>query len=136
MARQPQTLLTKAVQRQLRGDTPRERLLHRLHTVVLVLNGHSASEVANIYNDSPRAVAYWVSRFNEKGMIGLQEEQRPGRPSKLSDRQMNKLQTVLRRAKQKSESINAKTLAALILSKFEILLTTRQCWRILSKLRS
>jgi transposase len=130
------SISTKAIQRELRGETPRERLLHRLHGVVLVLSGRSASEVAGIYGDSPRAVAYWVSRFNEEGMAGLEEEQRPGRPSKLDERQMKSLQTFLKRAKQNAESINAKALAAFILSEFGISLTARQCWRILNKFKS
>lgn len=136
MKRKTKTISTKAIQRELRGETPRERLLHRLHSVVLVLSGRSASQVASIYGDSPRAVAYWVSRFREEGMAGLEEAQRPGRPSKLTDIEMKSLQTFLERAKRNSESINAKTLAAFILSKFGISLTVRQCWRILKKFKS
>jgi transposase len=129
-------ILTKAIQRQVRGDTPRERLLHRLHSIVLVLNGRSASEVAGIYGDSPRAVAYWVSRFKEEGIAGLEEHQRPGRPSKLDARQVKTLQTFLKRAKHKSKPINARALAAFIVSEFGISLTARQCWRILNKFKS
>lgn len=136
MKPKPNKLSIKSIQRTLRGETPRERLLHRLHSVVLVLSGHSASEIARVLGDSPRAVAYWVSRFNEAGTSGLAEDQRPGRPSKLDDKQMGKLQTFVKRAKQQSESINAQALATFILSEFGISLTARQCWRILNKLKS
>ena len=121
--------------RTLRGETPRERLLHRLHSVVLTLSGQSASEVARIHGDSPRAVAYWVTRFNDEGVAGLEEDQRPGRPSKLNARQMDKLQTFLKRSEQQSKSINAKALATFILKKFSISLTPRQCWRIRNKIK-
>lgn len=129
-------ILTKVMLRTLRGETPRERLLHRLHSVVLVLSGQSASEVARIHGDSPRAVAYWVTRFNDEGVAGLEEDQRPGRPSKLDARQMDKLQTFLKRSEQQSKPINAEALAAFILTAFEISLTPRQCWRILNKIKS
>ena len=136
MKQRQKNILTKAVQRTLRGETPRERLLHRLHSVVLVLSGQSSSEVARIHGDSPRAVACWVSRFNAEGVTGLEDDQRPGRPSKLDARQMKKLQQFLKRAKQSSQPINADALAAFILSEFRISLTARQCWRILNKLKS
>ena len=136
MKRQHKNILTKAIQWELRGETRHERLLHRLHCVVLVLSGHSASEIARIYGDSPRAVAYWVSSFNKDGLTGLTEEQRSGRPSKMNERQMKKLQTYLKRAKQKSESVNAKMLATFILSEFGISMASRQCWRILGKFKS
>jgi transposase len=136
MKRKRKSILTKGIQQQLRGETPRERLLHRLHSVVLVLSGYSASEAGRIYGDSPRAVAYWVKRFNDEGMAGLEDDQRPGRPSKLDERQIKQLQTFLKQAKQKTELINAETVAAFILSEFGISLTARQCWRILNKLKS
>ena len=136
MKAKPKKISTKARQLQLHGETPRERLLHRLHSVVLVLSGRSANEVAGIYGDSPRAVAYWVSRFNDEGMAGLEEDQRPGRPSKLNKQQMKKLQAFVDRAKQGSKLINAKTLADFISSECGVSLTARQCWRILNKFKS
>jgi transposase len=136
MKRIPKKVLTKGIQQQLRGETPRERLLHRLHSVVLVLSGYSASEAGRIHGDSPRAVAYWVNRFNDKGMAGLEDDQRPGRPSKLDEHQIKKLQIFLKQAERKSESINAERASAFILSEFGVSLTARQCWRILNKLKS
>jgi len=131
----PNNILTKAMLRMLRGETPRERLLHRLHSVVLVQSGQSASEVARIHGDSPRAVAYWVTRFNNEGVKGLGENKRPGRPSKLDALQMDKLQRLMKRSKQQAKSINAEALAAFILTEFGISLTPRQCWRILNKIK-
>ena len=136
MNRKTKNILTKTIKQQLGGETSRERLLHRLHSVILVLSGYSASEVARIHGDSPRAVAYWVSRFNGEGIAGLEDDQRPGRPSKLNERQIKRLRTFLALAERKSESINAETLAAFILSEFGVSLTTRQCWRILNRLKS
>ena len=118
----------------LRGDSSLERLLHRLHSVALVLSGLSASEAARIYGDSPRAVAYWVTQFKKDGLDGLHEETRPGRPSKLNQSQLKKLQTLLNKSATKSKSVKAEILAEYISKEFGIVLTVRQCWRIVNRL--
>jgi transposase len=118
----------------LRGNSQRERILHRMHSVVLVLSGLTAVQVAKIYGDSSRAVAYWVEHFKQHGASGLEEAVRPGRPSKLSVSQFKKLQSFVRRSREKPERVNAKTLSLYLLREFEITLTPRQCWRILKRL--
>lgn len=118
----------------LRGDSSRERLLHRLHSVALVLSGLSASEAARIYGHSPRAVAYWVTQFKKDGLDGLHEETRPGRPSKLNQSQLKKLQTLINKSATKSKSVKAEILAEYISKEFGIVLTVRQCWRIVNRL--
>ena len=40
-------------------------------------------EVAELLGDSPRTVEYWVRRFEQNGLAGLQEGDRPGRPGRL-----------------------------------------------------
>ena len=136
MRQQGKTLVPKDIQQQLRGQTRHERLLHRLHSITLALSGYSASEIARIHGDSPRAVAYWVKRFNDGGIGALEEDQRPGRPSRIDQQQMRTLQSFIKRAKRRDERLNAKMVAEFILSEFRISLTARQCWRILNKLKS
>lgn len=119
---------------ELRGNTPRERVLHRLHSVTLVLKGLSASEVARFYGDSPRAVSYWVTRFKKDGLNGLNEEVRPGRPSKLKPAQIKILQTFLNKSSEKSQMEKAVLTAEFISKQFGIVLTVRQCWRILKRI--
>ena len=122
--------------REVCAESPRARLLHRLHSVALVAYGLSASEVARIFDDSPRAVAYWVKRFKQYGLAGLEEEAKPGRPSKLNPEQMKKLQAFLERSQADAEPVKAEMLAGYILKEFQITLTTRQCWRILNRLKA
>ena len=136
MKKSPEKIFTKDVLKALRGESPRERLLHRLHGVALILGGLSASEAARIYGDSARAVAYWVKRFNDEGVAGLEEEARPGRPSKLDATRMKKVQTFLKQSEAKSQPVNADTLSNFILTEFGIALTSRQCWRILNRLKT
>jgi len=128
--------LNKKVVRELSAESPRARLLHRLHSVALVAYGLSASEVAKIFDDSPRAVAYWVKRFNKYGLVGLEEESKPGRPSKLNPTQLKKLQIFVERSHSVSKPMKPKVLANYILKEFRVVLTNRQCWRILKRLQA
>ena len=125
--------ITKTMLKVLRGETPRERQLHRLHCVTMALNGSSASEAGRIYGDSPRAVAYWVTQFKQKGIDGLTEEARPGRPTKLSDEQLKKVQTFIKQSRGESKPLNSTAVAAFILTEFGIALNANLCWRILKR---
>jgi transposase len=58
--------------------------------------------VADLLGDVPRTVAYWVERFEEKGLGGLREGARSGLPSKLDADQIADLQRVLRGQAQRS----------------------------------
>jgi transposase len=100
----------------------------------LVVNGLSASEVGRIFGDSPRAVAYWVTRFKRDGLDGLRDETRPGRPPKLNPVQMQQLQLFVKQSRAKSRLVKAQTVSEYISKQFGITLTLRQCWRILKRL--
>ncbi len=64
---------------------------HRLHGVLMVAQGMSCTEVAKLLGDAPRTVAYWVQRFEEEGLAGLAEGDRPGRPRRLNPEQLKKI---------------------------------------------
>jgi transposase len=134
MKQNKQFILTGQMVRDMCAKSPDARLLHRLHCVALVNHGLSASEVARAFGDSPRAVAYWVTRFKKVGIDGLREEAKPGRPSKLNSSQMKKLQTFLKRPHGGSPPITAEKVSAYISNEFGVFLTLRQCWRILKRL--
>jgi transposase len=51
---------------------------HRLHGVLLVAQGMNCCRVAQLLGDAPRTVAYWVEKFEQKGVAGLQEGARSG----------------------------------------------------------
>lgn len=126
--------LPRKLFRTLRGGSPNERILHRLHSVVLVFNGLSCSEVAKCYGDSARIVAYWVKRFEEQGIAGLQEEARSGRPSKLTPAQLKKVAAFVEESSQTNGApIDGKALSAFIKKRFDVSLTVRQCRRIVKQ---
>src|SRR5499425_3536881 len=69
---------------------------HRLHGVLLVAQGLTCPEVSRLLGDAPRSVEYWVRRFEERGLAGLAEGQRSGRPRRLSEAQLQEVDRVLR----------------------------------------
>lgn len=111
---------------------------HRLHAVLLVANGISCPEAAKVLGDSERAVRYWIQRFNEIGLQGLVETEKIGRPSRLSEKQMEKIGKVLRqtpRCAGLSTGIwDGKTLSVYIKRDFKINVGVRQCQRLFTAL--
>ena len=111
---------------------------HRLHAILLVAQGLSASKVAQLLGDAPRTVAYWVSQFNEIGLAGLVEAERPGRPPRLSEEQLDEIDYVLRRRPSEcgltGNMWDGKTLSAFIVQTWDIELGVRQCQRIFRQL--
>ena len=87
--------VTLGLQEEIRRSEE-SRYDHRLHGVLLVAQGLNCCQVADLLGDAPRTVAYWVERFEEDGLAGLQEGARSGRPSKLKPDQMADLQRVVR----------------------------------------
>lgn len=123
----------KAAQKLRKIPTPRS-VIHRLRSVRRVLRGLSAVKVGWMYGDSPRAVAYWVTRFKAHGARGLEVLPRSGRPSKINSEQMKKLKTFVIKSRAKSQRVSGGVLATFIKKAFGVTLTSRQCGRILKRM--
>jgi len=134
MKQTTQFILTGKMVSDLSAKSPDARLLHRLHCVALVNHGLSASEVARFFGDSPRAVSYWVTRFKKEGVDGLRDEARPGRPSKLNPTQMKKLQAFIKQFHARSKPVKPEMLSEYISNEFSVVITFRQCRRIIERL--
>ena len=111
---------------------------HRLHAILLVAQGMSCGEAAGLLGDSTRTVQYWVRRFEEEGLTGLVDADKPGRPGRLTSEQLDKIALVLRAPPHKAGlSANlwdGKTLSAFILKEWNIVLGVRQCQRLFRRL--
>lgn len=111
--------------------TPESRYNHRLHGLLLVAQGMSGLEVAKWLGDAPRTVHYWVHRFEREGLAGLLEGERPGRPRRLSQKQLKAVNAALRRTPQDfglhGNLWDGKTLSAWIEQRFRVHLGVRQC---------
>jgi transposase len=108
---------------------------HRLHGLLLVAQGLNCCEVASLLGDSPRTVAYWVERYEVRGLAGLQEGERSGRPPKLESDQVADVQQALRGkpcdAGLEGNLWDGKTLAAYVRAHHRVDLGPRHCRRLL-----
>jgi transposase len=111
---------------------------HRLHGVLLVAQGLTCPEVGGLLGDAPRTVEYWVRRFEERGLAGLAEGERSGRPPSLNAAQMQEVNGILRgKPTDAGMAVNlwdGKTLAAWIEKNYGIRLGVRQCQRLFRQL--
>src|SRR5260370_24975398 len=73
---------------------------HRLHGVLLVAQGMTCPEVARLLGASPRTVQYWIKRFEQDGLAGLVEGERPGRPVSLDEAALAAINRPLRGSPQ------------------------------------
>lgn len=107
---------------------------HRLHGVLLVAQGMTCPEVSRLLGDAPRSVAYWVRHFEARGLAGLNEGQRSGRPRRLSEAQLQEVDQALRRTPRDfgltGTLWDGKTLSTWLQQRFQISLAVRQCQRL------
>ena len=107
---------------------------HRLHGVLLVAQGMSCRQVSELLGDAPRTVAYWVRQFERDGLGGLTEEERSGRPRRLSPQQIQEIDAALRKEPGDfgltGNLWDGKTLSAYVKSQWDVELGTRQCQRL------
>lgn len=111
---------------------------HRLHAILMVAQSMSCRQVAQLLGDSPRTVAYWVKRFETEGLSGLADVDRPGRPSKLDQRQIQMIETALRSHPSQygiaGNLWDGTLLSHFIDQQFGIQLGVRQCQRLFRQL--
>jgi transposase len=111
---------------------------HRLHGVLLVAQGLTCPKVAGLLGDAPRSVEYWVRRFEEEGLAGLQEGERSGRPRRLTAKQWGEIDAILRKSPRDlglgGNLWDGKTLSAWIERQYGTVLQVRQCQRLFRQL--
>lgn len=111
---------------------------HRLHAVLLVAQGMSGPEVARRLDEPIRTVQSWVRRFLDEGLPGLREAERSGRPRRLTAKQYDELETVLRSTPKayglEGNLWDGKTLSMFVQRRWGIELGVRQCQRIFRQL--
>lgn len=111
---------------------------HRLHGVLLSCSDMSSYEIADLLGQSPRTVQYWIRRFQSNGFAGLEEGERPGRPSVLAE---NTLQAIGRDLRQEPRLLgyaqtlwDGKLLSHHLKTVYQIDMGVRQCQRVFHQL--
>ncbi|WP_319522665.1 IS630 family transposase [uncultured Desulfosarcina sp.] len=111
---------------------------HRLHAILMVAQDMSCRQVAQLLGDSPRTIAYWVKRFEAEGLSGLADADRPGRPSKLNQAQIQTIELALRSHPSKyglaGNLWDGKLLSHFIDQEFGIQIGVRPCQRLFRRL--
>jgi len=111
---------------------------HRLHGVLLVAQGMTCPKVAQVLGDAPRTVVNWVRRFESQGLAGLSEGERSGRPARLSQKQLARVEMALRTSPSKfglpTEMWDGPTLSGFLQRELAVTLKVRQCQRLFRQL--
>jgi len=111
---------------------------HRLHGVLLVAQGMTAPEAGKLLGDSPRTVQYWIDSFEREGLTGLTDQEKTGRPSRLTEKELAIIDNTLRDSPSKVGMPNnlwdGKTLSAFIKKRFSVDIKVRQCQRLFRQL--
>lgn len=111
---------------------------HRLHGVLLVAQGMTSPQVAELLGDSPRTVVNWVQRFESEGLAGLSEGERSGRPSRLNEKQLVRVEAALRSSPTAfglpTQMWDGPTLSEFLGRELGVRLKVRQCQRLFRQL--
>ena len=115
------------------------RVVHRLHTLLLVALGSSCYQVAAALGEQPRTVERWQNRYEAFGLEGLREYPRGGRPSSLTSEQLGQLQAELVASPIPTQygqpRWSGKLLALHLHREFGLSFSVRHCQRLLARLK-
>ena len=112
------------------------RFLFRVFAVNMVLSGTPASQVGASAGFTKAAVTGWVKAVDEKGFDALRPQQRPGRPSKLSEQQLKEIDAVIQ-TDPKDHGLkvwDGPSLSSYIKTKYSVDISVRQCQRLFRSL--
>jgi transposase len=73
-------MLTPEQHKSLRRQARRAigRVSERIHFVLLFARGYSLEQIAQLYQIDQRTVSTWIERFQQEGLLGLDDRPEPG----------------------------------------------------------
>ena len=75
----------------LRSTTLRQGLSTRARILLDLHDGHSPTEVADAHRVSRKTVYKWVHRYQARGLDGLEDQPRSGRPSVIDKKTVERV---------------------------------------------
>lgn len=69
----------------------------RIAALLLLLEGWKSTKIAWLFGLSRWSVVKWIQKANKEGITSVQEDHRPGRPSRLSDACKQSLELALQK---------------------------------------
>lgn len=112
------------------------QLAYKVSMVLLVLQGMPAAQLAEYANCDARTIQLWVNTVDSAGFEALRPQQKPGRPSRLTDEQKKEIEEVL----SKDSSLcgytvwDGTTLSTYIAETYGVTLGTRACQNLFHEL--
>jgi len=85
----------KILEAWVRGRTTEIRLAERARIIMLCLQGNSVKDIAKTLDIRPNTVILWRQRFDNKGISGLSDLQRSGKPCIYGDAFRHRVLTTL-----------------------------------------
>jgi transposase len=79
-----------------RAQTAAHRLVRRARIILMAAEGGHFDAIGKAVNCSADRVSYWVNRFNEAGLAGLEDKPRPGRERRYSETQRGQMIAIAR----------------------------------------
>ena len=111
---------------------------HRLHGVLLVCQGFSCYDVGQMFGHHPTTIQRWVRSFEMHGFSGLEDQEKAGRPQRLTPEQLQLVDHDLRQSPRQfgySQNLwDGKLLAHHLKQTKKVTLWVRQCQRIFHQL--
>jgi transposase len=74
-----------------RSQTAAHRLVRRATTILMAAEGQQFEVIGKTVKCSADRVSYWVKRFNEAGLAGLEDKPRPGRERIYSEQERGQI---------------------------------------------
>ena len=115
-----------------------KRACYRAYCLLMIMQGQSPNDIAEALGESPRTLERWRKRFNEQGLEGLLDNTSPGRPSRLSEKEMSNLQRDISLSPNQhglqASHWHGKELQEHLQAQYHVELSLRQCQRLLKKI--
>lgn len=115
------------------GDS---RYDHRLHAVLLAVQGFDCTKIAKLFGQDPTTIQRWIKKFNSGGIKALKERKKPGRPQRVPVKIWKQLRNDLNLEPAlfgyEQDKWDGQLLKIHLQKRFKIKLGIRQCQRILS----
>src|SRR5437870_12072013 len=81
----------ETLERWARRPTSAQALAFRCRIVLAAAAGRSSTEIASELGCNSSTVGRWRGRFARRGLDGLHDEPRPGKPRQISDEQVERV---------------------------------------------
>ena len=79
---------------------PSRRARMRAHCILLSHQRYRLDDMAQMYQASRRRISSWIDRWHTRGLVGLYDQPRSGRPPIYSEQEQKKLDAYLQRHPQ------------------------------------